>query len=347
MVDSLLIASHSYPVTTGFIWIYHGLLYASVGTSIVYGLTSLLSLSFATVILPPAALGPAFLLHTATRRLRLPIVIGLAAVMARRYPVLTKAPIGTLLSAPMMTFVPPPSSTRTTTTSSTSSSSSSSLNILQRIDRLVGASDMVNQYGLAYTISGRIVGTVSLLSITYLLHYGINVNMYVDQLYSYLPNFLVTNVDNSSTTVAASSLPSTETISSPSPSSALSLFSWFSTATNFTVYWASGCLLANICYPYIVTYGIGRFGLFLGSIVKETKPISTQDPLSLPSTTITINSLSSLSSVAVASTVPSLSNVVSSSSSVCSKADDKNNDTNNGHWISKYYKNDVNCWHCF
>ena len=124
-------------------------------------------------------LAPAFVIHAALRRLRLPFTVASAAALARIRPALCTVPVARLLLAPLIeiqklqsppSFVPPQS-----TRARLRMGAERVWRGLEKFDEWVGGSSMMNKYGLAYIFAGRAVGTASLVGLTLALRYGLDV----------------------------------------------------------------------------------------------------------------------------------------------------------------------------
>ena len=356
----LLEAAKYYPVNTGWLWLYHAPIFAGLSTSILYTLS--IFIPYINTLLP-IALGPAFIIHSTTRRLRLPLVLGLAAYLARKFPFLTEIPISTLLTAPVNSLL---SSTSTSSSTSTNSSSSGTStndtkdnNVINKffdsMDKVLGMSTLINQYGLAYVLSGRIIGTISLLSFTALLHYGLPLELYIQNIYNYLPSIPYINPSSPSTasSIVIDTTTTTTTSASSASASTTSWFSFLTTANNLTIYWASGCLLVNIFYyPFILNYGIGKLSLVLNGHSNSTTSTTPSNPSSIVATTASIPTIvshsESISQIYVnTNTNTTISNTNVPANTTTNGSTCTNVSSNKTHWINKYYRNDVNCWHCF
>jgi hypothetical protein len=168
-VNALNSAFHHYPGVTGLLWLWHSQLFT-------LGYFSVISLLGAPLA---PELAPAFVLHAAARRLRLPFTLAAAAVLARAFPPLCTVPVARLLVAPLVAVRALMSPQRPVAPGSLRAAArAAGARVwagLERLDALVGGSATLNTYGLAYIYGGRLTGTVSLLGLTLALRYGVDI----------------------------------------------------------------------------------------------------------------------------------------------------------------------------
>jgi hypothetical protein len=252
-VAALNAAAARHPVSTGWVWLYHGPIAAALGTALV------------TLLAVPVApeLGPAFLLHTATRRLRLPLVLAAAGIAARLYPPLTTVPVATLVTSPFAALSVP---------AGVASAAS-------KLDAAVGGSTLVNKYGLAYVVGGRVVGTVTLVGLAAGLRAGVDIASALDA--------AAASVDGAlsgfwGTTAAATAGDAGGADSATGAAAATAgaggggggggggfFSSALSAATGWTSRWAAGCLVANVAYPLVAEYVVARGGSAAGEYLER------------------------------------------------------------------------------
>jgi hypothetical protein len=221
------IAAH--PAVTGWVFLYHSPLYAGLA----YGALTVAGVS------PPPELGAAFVVHGLTRRLRLPLQIGAAALLARAWPALTTVNMTQLVAAPWAALAAAGVGGRgaeaAAAEAAAEAAAPTALTRLKgritgwadRADKALGVTAALDRYGLAWVVGGRITGTVSLLALWGAMHAGVDLGP---------------------------------------------LLAWTGglgeTAAAWTSRWALGCLLVNFAYPLVLRYGVAGLSLRLGTGVE-------------------------------------------------------------------------------
>jgi hypothetical protein len=261
-----------YPALTGMLWLWHsplstlgymGALYASQAP------------------LPPE-LAPAFVLHAALRRLRLPLTLASAALLARARPALCTVPVARLLLAPLLAvqaLQSPPAHVRAGRLRARARAGAAALWAgATRLDELVGGSSTLNRYGLAYIFAGRLTGTLSLVGLTLALRYGVDVEAALRGLGHYLDSINLGRLawvlsllpEDHAGGGGSSGLSGSSSGSGGGSSSALAgARGVAATAKDFTIHWAASALLVNVSYPLVLRFGVagvaGGVGQWLGA----------------------------------------------------------------------------------
>jgi hypothetical protein len=168
-VNALNASFRRFPGVTGLFWLWH---------SQFFTLAYFFALGAAGVPFAPE-LAPAFVLHAASRRLRLPFTLAAAAALARAHPPLRTVPVARLLVAPLVAVRSLMSPQRPAAAGSlrarARAAGARAWAGLERLDQLVGGTSTLNSYGLAYIYGGRLVGTASLLGLALALRYGVDI----------------------------------------------------------------------------------------------------------------------------------------------------------------------------
>mgnify|MGYP006870682883 CR=1 FL=1 len=212
LVDELNDALGRHPVTTSLVYAYHNVVYAGI----LYGVL------VAAGIPAPAELGVAFALNRVTTRLRLPIVLAAAAALVRLRPAYSKLQLTRLLTAAMTmgATTEPPAPGAPPVPGWVSKMQA----VLAKAPALLTMGGMLDKFGLAYVLAGRVVATISILSIATALRYGVDIG----PLLSWV----------GSDTAA--------------------------TAADWAARWTVACLAINVTYPVVLRYGVARVANRIG-----------------------------------------------------------------------------------
>lgn len=258
IVDAMNTALNKHPGITGTIWLYH----SPIATGIVYGVLTLFGVN------PPPELGGAFVIHGALKRFRMPFSMALAGAVAKVKPEYTKVPVTTMLIAPLRAI----NSVRTPDLPAEKGSvheywekaKAYGVKGVLKIDKLLGGSDFLNKYGLAYVISGRIVGTISILSLTTALHYGIDVQQYLSSFASLLDDSGFSGIKH------VIGIGKSDDMSDDSDAS---MEGMIATAANWMSRWTLGVLIVNANYLLVLRHGVAGSALRIGNAI-DASPLA-------------------------------------------------------------------------
>jgi hypothetical protein len=230
-VIALESAFSRFPGVTGLLWTWH----SAIASSAVFALLSIIDLP-SGLLATELAIG--WGVSSATRRIRAPLHIAAAAALSRYEPNLARVPIAEMLLAPIKKI------SELATPPSAGGVRERTVTLMKSADDKLGASAAVNQYGLAYVLSSRVGGAVTMLTVVAAQRAGID----------------VTSVISNAGDIFLSTLP-------PIPSSVSTFFSPSTATTTASVFAgraAASSLLVTFFYPFVIS-GVASGSVIVGS----------------------------------------------------------------------------------
>jgi hypothetical protein len=254
--DALNRSFNLYPAVTGMLWLWHSPLSTLGYMSAFY----LLHIPLAP------ELAPAFVLHSLVRRMRLPLTMASAALLARARPALCTVPVTRLLLAPLLAVQalrsPPTPAPPGTLLARLRSSASALWSGLNRLDELVGGTSTLNRYGLAFIFAGRATSTFSLVGITLALKYGVDVEAALMGVGARLDEVGLGKV-----AWVFSLLPEEH---SSGAGGELRARAAALAVKDATMHWAAAALGVNLTYPLVLRYGVAGVAEAVGRTLGES-----------------------------------------------------------------------------
>jgi hypothetical protein len=157
-------AFNSHPAVTGVLWLWH----SPIATGVSFCALSCFDFPDPSLA---AELSIAWALSGATRRVRVPVTIALAAALAKLRPELTSVPVAKMLLAPLEAVDALQEKINFARTRAA----------IARVDAAVGASSSIDKFGLAYVIASRALSLFVVGSAVTALRHGVDLDTILQQ----------------------------------------------------------------------------------------------------------------------------------------------------------------------